>query len=125
MDGVDAVATGNTPAILADVSCWPHLTDWTERGRHLVHRARNIDAMRTMAMRTMDSITRIFTDSRSVPKIIGMGPISRMPPPRAFVPALADLVARRITAINARTNPMSTRPNPIVAMEISFNDLQS
>jgi hypothetical protein len=34
-------------------------------------------------------------------------------------------VARRITAINARINPMSTRPNPIVATEISFNDLQS
>jgi hypothetical protein len=34
-------------------------------------------------------------------------------------------VARRMTAINARTNPMNTRPNPIVAMEISFNDLQS
>jgi len=76
-------------------------------------------------MRIMDSITRVFTDSRSVPKIIGMGPMSRMPAPRVFVPSLADLVARRMTAINARTNPMNTRPNPIVAMEISFNDLQS
>jgi len=29
---VDAVATGNAPAVLADVSCRPHFTDWAEQG---------------------------------------------------------------------------------------------
>jgi len=30
MDWVDAVATANTPATLADMSCRPHFTDWAE-----------------------------------------------------------------------------------------------
>jgi hypothetical protein len=54
-----------------------------------------------------------------------MGPMSRIPPPRVFVPAFADLVAIRITATNARTNPMITSANPIVAMETALNVSQA
>ena len=123
-DWVDTLAADGVPATLAYVTRRPRSTICAERDRHVVHLARR-DAMSTTAMRIIASITRILTDWRSVPKIIGMGPMSRIPAPRVSVLAFADLVATKITATNARTNPMITRANPTVAMETSLKVSQA
>lgn len=74
----------------------------------------NVTTIRTIA----NSIT-VFADSRSVPKIIGMGPMNRTPAPRDLVPPPWDLATRRIMAMKARMMPKITRANPIWFNEMS------
>ncbi len=68
----------------------------------------------------MTNITRTLADSRSVPNIIGIGPMNRIPQPLVFVPVVWDRIARRIVATKARMNPKITRANPIWVREKSL-----
>jgi len=68
---------------------------------------------KSSATRIMDKTRIIFTDSLSVPKIIGMGPMMTAPPPRTFPPLLfKPLRKRRTTAIKAIAKPTKTRVKP-------------
>ena len=67
------------------------------------------------------STIRVLVDSRSVPKTMGNGPMSRTPAPRVFPAPDPLLAAKKITATNAIIIPTMTRKKPIAEMEISVN----
>jgi hypothetical protein len=61
----------------------------------------------------IDKTRIIFTDSLSVPKIIGMGPMMMAPPPLTFPPLLLKPLRKsRAKAINAIAKPTKTRVKP-------------
>jgi len=77
---------------------------------------RNITTKTTI----INAIARIiipFTESLSVPNIIGIGPIRRTPAVRVFSDPGAERNARRIMAANARTNPKMISRNPASVAE--------
>jgi len=72
------------------------------------------EAMKTRrsATRIMESKRRIFTDSLSVPKIIGNGPIIMAPPPLTL-PSLKAVKNNRMAAINVTKKPVRIRMTPM------------
>jgi len=66
-----------------------------------------------IAIDAMASKMMTLTDSRSVPNMIGIGPMKRIPPPLTrlslFFP---DMIVRMIAA-NATKKPVTVSPNPI------------
>jgi len=54
----------------------------------------------------------ILTDSLSVPKTIGKGPMIIAPPPLTFPFPFMVVQSRRITATKAMANPVKTRMAP-------------
>jgi len=67
------------------------------------------------ATRMIDRTRINFTDSLSVPKIIGMGPMMTTPPPRTFPPLpLKPLRKSRTTATKAIARPTKTRVKPML-----------
>jgi hypothetical protein len=70
---------------------------------------------KSKATRTIANNKIIFKDSLSVPNIIGIGPIIRMPPPLVFPFALFALEKMsRITAKKATAKPTRIKANPAV-----------
>jgi len=73
--------------------------------------------------RTIDRINMILTDSLSVPKIIGIGPIMTAPPPLTFVfPPLAPDNTSQIIAMNATAKPKRIKPTPMLHKNWSATD---
>jgi len=70
---------------------------------------------RTMAINTIARIIMAFTELRSEPNMIGMGPMSKTPAPRVCWPVPLALTARSMIATKAKTNPMTTSSNPMFA----------
>jgi len=67
------------------------------------------------AIRMIDKTRIIFTDSLSVPKIIGIGPMMMAPPPRVFPSLLfKPLRKSRTTAIKAIAKPAKTKVRPML-----------
>jgi len=59
-----------------------------------------------------DSRKSILTDSLSVPKTIGKGPIITAPPPLTFPFPFMVVKSKRITATKVKANPVKTRMTP-------------
>ncbi len=67
----------------------------------------------TIAINAIASKIRNVADSRSVPNMIGTGPISKIPPPLArSAPFFPDKIIR-VTAASASNIPAIVNPNPI------------
>ena len=102
-------------AVLTNVSCRNLPTYRAERRRRAIHfpnrYGRNMTT-RTMIINAIARIINPFTESLSVPNIIGIGPIRRTPAVRVFSEPRAERNARRIIAANARTNPKMISRNP-------------
>lgn len=64
------------------------------------------------AINTNVSKIRIFRDSRSVPNIIGNGPMRIIPPPLTFSVFSAPRNANRINATMIMAMPKNIRANP-------------
>jgi len=66
-----------------------------------------------IAIEAMASKIMILADSRSVPNMIGMGPMKRIPPPLTRLsPFFPDVIIRMIVA-KTTNNPITVSPNPI------------
>ncbi len=63
-------------------------------------------------IRIIESKRRIFTDSLSVPKIIGNGPIIRAPPPLTLLSFLKDFKNSMRVAMNVRKKPIRINVTP-------------
>lgn len=66
------------------------------------------------AIRAMDNRRRTLTDSLSVLKIIGKGPMITAPPPLTFPFPLVAVMTSRITATKAMTKPAKSKMTPIL-----------
>jgi len=69
--------------------------------------------IRTINIKTIARIITPFTESLSLPNIMGMGPIRRTPALRVFPELPLDRNARRIIAAKAKINPQMISTNPI------------
>ncbi len=72
---------------------------------------------KTTSISTIARIISPFTESLSVPNIIGIGPISRTPAARVLPELRVERNARRIIAAKARTNPKMISMNPTSVTE--------
>ena len=63
-------------------------------------------------IRVVDNRRSILTDSLSVPKTMGKGPMITAPPPLTFPFPLVVVKNRRMTATKAMVNPAKTRIAP-------------
>jgi len=70
-------------------------------------------------IRAMDNRRRTLTNSLSVPKIMGKGPMITAPPPLNF-PFMA-VMASRITATKAMAKPAKSRITPMLNSNSSLN----
>ena len=84
-----------------------------------------VKIMKTMmsAISIMESIRRTFTDSFSVQKIIGTGPMTTTPPPFASAFVFVERKANKIAAMKVIANPMMMSTNPNVLIEVQSNNL--
>ena len=65
-------------------------------------------------IKAIDNRRSILTDSLSVPKTIGKGPMITAPPPLIFSFPLVAVKNRRMTATKAIINPAKTKITPIL-----------
>ena len=117
---IKAVATCWLTAVLTNVSRRDFPTNRAGRRWHGIHfpnrYGRNM-MMRTTSINTIARIISPFTESLSVPNIIGIGPIRRTPAARVFSEPRVERNARRIIAAKARTNPKMISMNPTSVTE--------
>lgn len=71
----------------------------------------------------MANMRRIFTDSLSVPKIIGIGPMKTIPPPFAFPFVLVEEKARRKIIKKTIIKPIMINVKPKKPTDVQSNNL--
>ena len=79
---------------------------------------------KSKATNTIDNTRMILTDSLSVPKIMGIGPMMTAPPPLTLLlPPFAPDRTIRIIAMNATAKPMRISTMPMLDRSWSAKEI--